>query len=307
MPIWIAVTLFAAFMQNLRFVLQRHLKVTTLSTAGATWTRFIFSAPLVVCVVAIYASLGVQELPRPDVRFWAFILPGSLAQILATMCVVALFGFRNFPVGITLAKTEVILTAIVGLILLGDAVGGTMWLAIGLGFVGVVLLSDPPRAEGGLAAPLPWAARLFNRASGLGVASGLLFAISATGYRGASLSLESGDVFLRASLTLAVATSVQALTLGLWLLWRERGQISRVLTSWRVSIWVGVTLMVGSLAWFTAFTLQTAALVKALGQVELVFTFLFSVFWLKERSSGKELAGVALLLGSIGLIFVGTF
>jgi drug/metabolite transporter (DMT)-like permease len=299
MPLWIPVTIFAAFMQTLRFTLQRHLKVTTLSTAGATWARFLYSAPLVAVVVAVYAHLSAQDLPTPGPRFWAFLIPGALAQVLGTMCIVALFAVRNFTVGITLMKTEVILTALFGLILLGEAVSPPILLAMALGFVGVVLLSDPPRGE----VALPWRARLFNAASGYGLASGVLFGISAVGYRGASLALPAGDVFLRASLTLAAATAVQAVVLGLWIGWRDRAEVGRVLTSWRVSGLVGLTSMLGSLGWFTAFTLQTAALVKALGQIELVFTFLVSVLWLKERSSPKEIAGLALLVASIGVIF----
>jgi drug/metabolite transporter (DMT)-like permease len=299
MPLWIPVTIFAAFMQTLRFTLQRHLKVTTLSTAGATWARFLYSAPLVAVIVAVYAHLSAQDLPTPGPRFWAFLIPGALAQVLGTMCIVALFAVRNFTVGITLMKTEVILTALFGLILLGEAVSPPILLAMALGFVGVVLLSDPPRGE----VALPWRARLFNAASGYGLASGVLFGISAVGYRGASLALPAGDVFLRASLTLAAATAVQAVVLGLWIGWRDRAEVGRVLSSWRVSGLVGLTSMLGSLGWFTAFTLQTAALVKALGQIELVFTFLVSVLWLKERSSPKEIAGLALLVASIWVIF----
>lgn len=299
MPPWIPVTIFAAFMQTLRFTLQRHLKVTTLSTAGATWARFLFSAPLVAVVVAVYVQATGQALPQAGGRFWGFVVSGALAQILGTMCIVALFGLRNFAVGITLMKTEVILTAVFGLLLLGEAVAVPIVFAIGLGFFGIVLLSDPP---GGKTA-LPWRARLFNAASGYGLASGVLFGISAVGYRGASLSLPEGDVFLRASLTLAIATAVQAVALGLWIGWREQGEVGRVLASWRVSGLVGLTSMLGSLGWFTAFTLQTAAYVKALGQIELVFTFLVSVFWLRERSSVKEIAGLALLLASIAVIF----
>ena len=301
MPLWIPVTIFAAFMQNLRFLLQRHLKVTSLSTAGATWARFLYSAPLVALIVLAVSGATGQGLPAPNARFWGFVLSGGLAQIVATMCVVALFARRNFPVGITLAKTEVILTALLGLLVLGDAVSTPVVVAIGFGFAGVVLLSDPPKGD----VTLPWRARLFNVASGYGLASGLLFSISAVGYRGASLALEEGSVFLRASFTLGAATAVQALVLGAWLYWRERDEIGRVLASWRVSGLVGLTSMLGSLGWFTAFTLQSAAYVKALGQVELLFTFLFSVFWLKERSSAKELGGAGLIVLSLLLIVWG--
>ncbi len=302
MPFWIPVTIFAAFMQNLRFLLQRHLKVTSLSTAGATWSRFLFSAPLVALLVGIYATFSTQSLPGTNGRFWSFILSGALAQLLATMCVVALFAHRNFAVGITLKKSEVILTALIGLVLLGEAVSLPVVIAIGFGFLGVLFLSDPPKGD----VALPWTARVFNAASGYGLASGLLFGVSAVGYRGASLSLEAGDVFLRACFTLSVATAVQTLALGAWLSIRDRAEIGRVFASWRVSSLVGLTSMLGSLGWFIAFTLQTAAYVKALGQIELVFTFLFSAFWLKERTSGKELIGIGLIIFSLLLIVLGS-
>ena len=175
MPLWIPVTIFAAFMQNLRFLLQRHLKVTSLSTAGATWARFLYSAPLVALLMLTYARLGGEPLPGSNSRFWGFIVSGGIAQILATMCVVALFARRNFAVGITLKKSEVLLTALIGLLVLGEAVTGIVVLAIVLGFLGVLLLSDPPTG----ADRLPLKARIFNAASGFGLASGVLFGISA--------------------------------------------------------------------------------------------------------------------------------
>ena len=301
MPFWITATIFAAFMQNLRLLLQRHLRVTTLSTMGATWARFAFAMPFVGLALGIWLWITGQSLPASSDAFWGYAVTGAIAQMLATACVVALFGRRNFAVGVTLCKTEVILTALIGLVVLGEAVSSFAVIAIAVGFFGVILLSDPPKT----AIALPWQARIFNAASGFGLLSGLLFGVSAVCYRGATLSLIGGDEVLRAAVALLTATCVQTVTLGLWLAFREAGQITRVMAAWRVSALVGFTSMLGSLGWFTAFALQTAAYVKALGQVELVFTFLFSVFWLRERSSGKEIAGLVLLVASLLLIFLG--
>jgi len=303
MPFWITATLFAAFMQNLRFLLQRHLKVTTLSTGGATWARFAFAMPLVAVALAVWLGITGQRLPGTTPGFWVYVVIGAQAQMLATACVVALFARRNFAVGITLKKTEVILTALIGLIVLQEAVSAPVLIAIAVGFVGVLLLSDPPQST----ERLPWTARVFNAASGYGLASGVLFGISAVCYRGATLSLDGGDEIARAATALVTATTVQTFSLGAWLVWRERGQITLVLQSWRVSAATGLTSMLGSLAWFTAFALQTAAYVKAVGQVELVFTFLFSVFWLKEKSTAKEIAGILLIVASLGIIIAGSF
>lgn len=295
MSLWIPVTIFAAFMQNLRFMLQKHLKATALSTAGATFSRFLFSLPLVILLVAGYLAMTGAAVPLLGASFWPYILIGGVAQILATALVVALFAERNFTVGIALKKSEVILTAVLGLMILGEAVTWGGVLAIGIGFAGVVLLSDPPKGE----TRLGWRDRLFNKASGFGLGSGLLFGVSAVGYRGATLEVASDDPFLRAMVTLMVAITWQVLVMTLWLGWRDRAEIARVVGSWRVSVWTGLTSMLGSLGWFVAFTLQNAAYVKALGQVELIFTFIGSYFVFKERSSLREIIGVLLVVASI--------
>lgn len=296
MDLWIYITIGAAFAQNLRFMLQKHLKATKLSTGGATFARFIYSAPLVAVMVLVYAHLTAQALPLPGGRFWLFALSGGLAQILATMCVVALFAERNFAVGITFKKTEVLQTALLGFVVLGEGVSGWGLAAIVLGFAAVVLLSDPAGGAG------PWHRRVMNRASGLGLLSGVLFAVSATGYRGASLSLGLEDVFLRAAFTLAVVTASQSMAMALWLRWREPGELGKVMANWRVAGLVGITSMIGSLGWFTAFTLQNAAYVKALGQIELLFSFLATVFVFREKTTGRELLAMGMLTASILLL-----
>ena len=53
-----------------------------------------------------------------------------------------------------------------------------------------------------------------------------------------------------------------------------------------------------------AFTLAHAAYVRALGRIELIFTFLASVFFLQEKVSRAEIAGVILLSGAIILLVV---
>ena len=163
---------------------------------------------------------------------------------------------------------------------------------------GVILLSDPPAATGkGLA-------RLFNRAAGLGIASGFLFSISAVGYRGAALSLSGGDAFQRAVVTLACVTASQLIAQGLWLVWREPGEVLRVIKAWRIAGLVGLTSMAGSLCWFTAFALQNVAYVKAVGQVEMAFSLVVGWLVFGERISRREWQGMALLGGSVLLLIL---
>ena len=299
MDLWIWITLLAATAQTARFVLQKKLRGGALSTGGSTFARFVYSAPLVAVIAGAYGGLSGQGLPALSASFWAYAVAGGISQIVATMCVVALFTQRNFAVGITFKKTEVLLAAIVGLVVLGETVSAPALLAILLGLAGVLLLSDPPSGGNG------WG-RVFNRAAGLGLLSGLLFGVSGVAYRGATLALEQGDTFYRASMTLACVTAFQLVAMALWLAWREPGEIGRVLAAWRVAGLVGITSLIGSLCWFAAFSLQTVALVKAVGQAELLLSLLAGWLVFGERISPREWKGLGLLGCSIVMLVLVT-
>ncbi len=213
--------------------------------------------------------------------------------MLATACVVALFGARNFAVGITFKKTEVVQTAVVGVALLGERISWAAFAAILLGLFGVWLLSAAPGEV-----VRGWR-RLANRAAALGLGSGFLFAISSVCYRGATLEVASENPLLRAGVTLAAVTAAQMIGMAFYLRAREPGQLAAVWGARRVALWVGLSSMAGSFCWFLAFTLQTAALVKAVGQVELIFSLAITVLVFRERVSRTELAGIALLSASV--------
>ncbi len=296
MDAWIPITLAAAAAQTARFVVQKSLSTGTLSASGATWARFVYSAPVVIVLLGIYLVMTGQQVPARGPGFWAYAVLGGGAQIIATICVVVLFKYRNFAVGIAFKKTEVMLTALVGFLILGDVISVAGGVAIALGMVAVLWLSDPQEAEGrGLG-------RFLNRAAGIGILSGIFFALSAVGYRGAVLALDGSDTALKAGLTLAIVATLQALSLGLWMVWREPGQIGAVLASWRVSGLVGLFSMIGSFCWFAAFALQNAAYVFALGQVEVAFSIFAATLFFGEKITGREGVGLALLTGSILLL-----
>jgi drug/metabolite transporter (DMT)-like permease len=293
MDLWITLSIAAAGFQTLRFMLQKHLSMGTLSAGGATLARFFYSAPFVLALAIAYLMVDGGGLPAHGRVFWVYAVVGGLAQILATWCVVALFAERNFAVSITFKKTEVLQTAVVGLVILGDRISPLAAGAILLGFAGVLLLSDTHNLTG------RWWGRLVSRATILGVASGALFAISAVGYRGATLEIASADPLLRAVLALGVVTLMQAVGLSLWLMWREPGQVRQVIAARRTAVWLGLTGMAGSLCWFTAFTLENAAMVFAVGQVEVIFSLLASVLFFGERITAREGMGIALITLSV--------
>lgn len=291
--LWIVAAIAAAGFQTLRFMLQKVLSSAVLSPTGATFARFCYSAPLIAVLVVAYVNMTAHSLPSLSLQFWAFALCGGAAQILATVCVVTLFKSRSFAVGVTLMKTEVILSVIAGLILLGEGVSLSAFGAIALGLIGVLLLSTPPQVRG-------WGwSEMWNQSIALGLGSGVLFSISAVSYRGASLQLMSDDPILRAGVTLSVVTAAQMIAMVLWLFARDRPQLTAVWRARRVAVWIGVMSMAGSFCWFLAFTLQTAAYVKAVGQIELIFGLVASVVFFSERSTARELTGMLVLCGSI--------
>ncbi|MEM9578286.1 MAG: EamA/RhaT family transporter [Pseudomonadota bacterium] len=290
---WVLLSLAAAGFQTLRFALQKVLSTRSLTPTGATFARFVYSAPIVAIAMASYLLWTGQGLPTLPSAFWGFAMLGGFAQVMATVFVVTLFKSRNFAVGVTLMKTEVILSVVVGLVLLGETVGLLAFGAILFGLVGVLLLSTPPEIKG-------WGwAEMANRSVALGLGAGLLFAVSAVCYRGASLEIASEDAVVRAGLTLSAVTAMQMVGMALWLRLRDADQILAVWRARRVAIWIGLMSLAGSFCWFWAFTLQTAAYVKAVGQVELIFSLLVSVLLFSERSSWRELAGMAVLSLSI--------
>lgn len=296
MPLWIPVTIAAASFQTIRFMLQKSLSTVRLSAAGATFARFAYSAPLIVAALFIYLSVADRSLPPLSVLFWVYAVIGGLSQILATVCVVLLFKQRNFAVGITFKKTEVIQTALLGLIVLGDYITWGGFVAILIGLAAVLVLSKTPDSAG------PWWKHLTNRASQIGLASGVLFAFSAVSYRGASLQLGDLEPVLRAGVTLAAVVTLQMCGMAAWLLWRDRAELRAVWAARRTAVFVGLTSMGGSFCWFLAFTLQNAAYVKALGQVELFLSLMASVLFFRETVTKRELTGMALLGLSILLL-----
>jgi drug/metabolite transporter (DMT)-like permease len=291
--LWIIVSVTAAVFQTARFMLQKHLATATLTAAGATYSRFFYSAPFILTLLAVYLGVSGKPLPALPLSFWVYGVFGAAAQIMATVCVVLLFKQRNFAVGITFKKTEVIQTVMMGWIVLGEGVTPLGFAAIALGIVGLLLLSGGEDAHG-------WHMGNVNkRAAALGIASGFLFSISAVTYRGASLTLIEDDPILRATVTLAAVVLMQTLIMMVWLRLREPGQMRRVWDARRVAVWIGLTSMGGSLCWFIAFTLQNAAYVKALGQVELILSVAASTLFFHEKITSREWAGMAVLAASI--------
>ena len=300
MELWVPVTLAAAFMQNVRSALQKHLK-GSLSTAGATFCRFVYAVPLALLYTALLGEGFGFEWPSPNPRFALFAMLGGLTQITATALLVYLFSLRNFAVGTTYSKTETVQAAVFGIVILGEPIGLAAAFAIGISLVGVMIIFVA-RSRLTLAnLLLGWT----GRGAFVGVLSGTFFGLSAVAYRAASLSLGGEGFLMQAAFTLVCVVVFQTAVMATWIRLREPGELSRVFRQWRVASLVGVSGMLGSVGWFTAMTLENAAYVRAVGQVELVFTFIASYFFFRERSTVPELAGILLVVAGIVILLLG--
>ncbi len=281
--LWIPLTLAAAFVQNLRSLLQKRL-TGALSVNGAAYVRFCYAWPFAWLYLLVLAADGM--LPAPTPGFLGYCAAGALAQIAGTACLLSAFTLRSFAVGTALSKTEAVQTAVVGLVVLGDRLAPAAWAGIGVSLWGVLLMSSGMSLKDVL---------VNRRGLFLGLLAGTGLAVASVCFRGASLALPAGAAPTRAGLTLATALTVQTLVMGLFLRFREPGEVRRVAAVWRRGIWVGACGAAASAGWFTAMTLQPSALVRALGQVELLFAVATSGWLFRERLRWRELAGIAAL------------
>lgn len=304
--LWIPVTIFAAFCQNLRSAVQKHLK-GALSNTGATFSRFGYGLPVVFAYVLALRYGAGMAWPEPNPNFVIYGLIGGATQIGGTFLLIWLFSFRDFAAGTTYSKTETVQAALFGLVILGDGVGLGGSIAIFVSLIGMMLLSTA-KTE------LEWRKLLLGwteRTALIGVFSGTLFGISAVVFRAASLSLEGPpngdgpDFPMRAGFTLTGVILAQTIAMAAWMSWREPGQLRAVLRSWRWASVAGLAGAVSSIGWFTAMTIQNAAYVRALGQIELLFTFAAGVLIFKERSSRLEVAGILLVTAGIIILISG--
>ena len=297
MPIWIPVTVTAALFQCWRTALQQNLR-HLLSVNGAGFVRYLYGAP--TALLLLLGALTITGAKLPNVTAWTLLWAssGGLIQILATNLLIMAFGFRNFAVGTAYAKTEAAQSAIVAWLLLHETIRPAAIIGMGVGLCGVLTLSLAGR---GLK-PRDILAGTVQPAALCGLGAGLLFAFTSVFLKLGNQSIAAPNVFVRALMMLLVTNTLQTIMQGAWLAWREPSQLRKAFTTWRSSSLVGTLSACGSAAWLTGFALTQIALVRAVGQIEIVFTLLFSRFYLKETLRKGDIAGLILVVAGVLLI-----
>ena len=289
--LWVIFTVVAAAGQTARNAMQREL-TASLGSVGATHVRFLFGFPFALIFLAIVMTVNRQGLPHTDWRFWVSDVAGALTQIGGTALMLKTMTERSFVVTVAYLKTEPIFVAALGLVFLHDALTPGMVAAIVIATAGVVLISLRGKVVdgGGIHSAL------------YGLSAGGLFAVSAIGYRGAILSLHLPGYVMGATFTLAVGLVIQAAVLTAYLAIVDAKVLRAIFRLWRPSMFAGFMGSAASEFWFLAFALATAASVRTLGLIDVLFAQMVSHILFKQKTTAREAAGIALLVGGAVLL-----
>lgn len=290
---WIVVTLAAACFQIARTSRQHSLR-EVLDVAEAGYVRFVYAFPIAAAASTLwFASSG--SLPSPGGRFWLWIALGAVSQIAATMALLQSFRLRDFAVGTVYAKTEVLFVSAASVALLGESIGWLGWLGAVLCLTGVASLASRNNIRSVLSAGL-------DPAAWYGMAAALGFALAAVGIRGASSGLD-GSVVDRAALTLTAMLGVQTLVQGAAIIRSPSSSLRRIGRAWRAASSVAILSLLGSASWALALSLENAAKVRTLGQIEIVLAFAIGIAVHGESHHRDEyLAGLATVAGIILIV-----
>ena len=287
---WIAWTLLAALLQSVRTAAQKQLN-TDISAEGATLVRYLFGLPFALLYLAALTH-GI-EIPTVNHVFLLAVLAAGFLQILATVLLVRLFKLRNFAIGSTYVRAEILITAILGMLLFSDWVSPLGWLAILVCAAGLLLVNLTGAGRWG---------GLFSQSAAYGLTASIAFSLTSLLIREASLSINIDSAVIAAAMTLAAMVCIQTVMSLVLDSYRNSSELGLIIQHWRPSLFIGITGIIGSIGWFTAFTLERAAYVKTLGQVEFFISVLISYYIFKERPSKREWMGMLLLV--LGVILL---
>lgn len=300
MPTWVVATLFAGLFQTWRTALQQKLR-GQLSVNAAAVVRYLYGVPVGALFVVLYLTLVGGSLSAPSWLYLLYCVLGGLGQIIGTNLLIMSFGHRGFAVGTAYSKTEAVQAAFLALVFLGESFAPLAWLGIAVSVGGTLYLS----LAGRVASLRDVLAATVQPSAIYGLGAGLAFALCALAIRAATMTLDGPDATLRALETLVVINLLQTLMQGGWLLATERSSIPALFRTWRSSAQVGALSACGSACWFTGFAYAPVALVRAVGQVEILFTLLFSRFFLKERMKRTDIIGALTVVAGVVLVLLG--
>jgi drug/metabolite transporter (DMT)-like permease len=293
--LWIVFTIVAAGAQTLRNAMQREL-TAVLGPVGATQVRFLFGLPFaIVFLILVRIGTGVA-IPALGPATWLWTAFGALAQIAATALMLAAMRERSFVVAIAYIKTEAVQVAIFSLVFLGERPTPSLILAIAMATAGVLLMSWRKPADSAASSWKPVA---------LGLCAAAFFALAAIGFRGAVTSVATPSFVMAASLVLVLGLAMQTLLLLAYLLALDRKAMWAILAAWRSSLFAGFMGALSSQFWYLAFALTSAARVRTLALIEVIFAQFVSLRMFREGVSRADWIGMVLIVAAVVVLING--
>ncbi len=297
--IWIPISVFAALMQAVRTAAQKTLN-QSMSNMGTTYVRSLFGLPFLVMFLAAVLYVNGGGVPEFRPAFVAYCFGGAAAQVLATALLIHMFTLRSFAVGTMLTKSDILMTAIIGSAFFSERLSLIGWCALFVVLTGVMLLLGGRLGTRALRAGGTTVREVvLERATGVAFLCALMFTFSYLFIREATLLLEPGSFLWRGGWTVVVVTTMQTVVVGAWLLLKEPGVFRQIWPNRRIISFIGLTSALGSIGWFTAFALENASYVRAVAQVEGIFTLLISWLYFRESLKAIELLGIAVMIGGV--------
>ena len=290
--LWAVFTVIAAGGQVMRNAMQKEL-TGVLGTVGATHVRFLFGLPFGLLFLAVVLIATGLPVPVLNNTMLVWTVTGAMAQIGATALLLAAMQERSFVVITAYAKTEPVQVAFFGLAFLGEHISPGVATAILIATAGVLIVSWPRRS----------AEEVFSwKPAALGIASGAMFAVAAIGFRGGIRALETPSFVVAATVTLALGLVIQTAVLTAYLAIADRPVLTGIARAWRPSLIAGFMGAFASQMWFLAFALETAAKVRTLALIEILFAQVISRNLFKQNLASREMAGIGLIV--IGVILL---
>ena len=292
---WIVTSILGAFFQNARSSIQKRLN-TEMSLMASTYVRFAFSLPILLTVFLLYFGNFDYFLKAiQNSNFVFYVILASVLQISFTLLFLYLLKFTNFLVGTALSKTEVIQIAFFEFIILRDYLNFYALLGIMISTIGVIIFSTKDLKN--------IINSFFSKSTVVGLFCGTLLALSVVFYRGSMEFIDfSNRNFDKALLTLFAATIIQTSLITLYLVFFEISEFKKLKSNIKLSALAGLFGFSATISWFYSFSLVQAALVRAVGQIELLFSYISSRFMFKEKIKFIEIVGIIIFIFGLFLV-----
>jgi drug/metabolite transporter (DMT)-like permease len=294
---WVIFTVLAAFFQNLRTSLQKRLN-KNLSLVASAYVRFAFALPFAFIIFFInFRSLDIVQIILDQNNFIYYTFLGAIFQVIFTLLLLYLFKFSNFVVGTSLSKTEVIQIAIFEYIILKDKLNLFGIIGIIVATIGVIVITIKDVKL--------FFRNFFSKVTLIGLTTGLILGLSVVYFRAAALSLENfSSNFDKAITTLFFGLFIQTAVVTTYLLIFEKSEFKKFYQNKVEICFTGLAGFLATLSWFFAFTLIQASFVRAVGQIEILFSYMSSKYLFKEKITFIEIMGIIIFISGATLLLI---